>query len=521
MPQLVSVIVISIALAMSIGIGVYALFRGQSSKKNYFLLMQGMIAVYLFGYFIEITSANVEEAYAGAKVLYTGASFVVTFVFFFMADYCEIKLHPLFVRAPMVAVSIVGAITLWVTRFDRLVYLDYSYTTSLAHHLNFTPGALYYLLHSYPIICMVLAMAVLVYRIKIWKEKYRKQLIILLVCLIFPLTTEVIYFISVLAGINIDHVYFTPYSMAVMSFCLYMGVARLNIFEIISMATINAVEYIRDGFVLLDNGNKYLFSNPVASELLPGINKLARGESIFSLMDWPKELIGMKTCSFEFTSEKGTKHFKASVSPVLSQNQNLIARIVLFNDITDSVNLMKKLEDAAYLDALTGIYNRKHFFELAKVNVERALRFNNSIYMAMLDLDFFKNVNDTHGHAAGDMVLAKTAEVISHAIRSYDLFGRYGGEEFVLLITDLEKTEAQNIMERIRANMENTVTNYEDVEIRITCSIGLAKWAEGDTLENSVKKADEALYIAKRSGRNQVRIWGEENGGIKKEEGVP
>jgi diguanylate cyclase (GGDEF)-like protein len=509
MPQVVLVFIVSAALLLSIIIGVYALFKGQSSKKNYFLLMQAMIIVYLFGYFIEITSHDIVDAYTGAKIMYMGASFVVTFVFFFMADYCEIKLHPIFIRAPMLVLSLLAALALWITKFDRLVYSDYSFNTSLAHHLNFTPGALYYVLHSYPIICMALSMAVLLYRLKRWKEKYRKQLLILLVCLIFPLTTEVIYYITVFAGININHIYLTPYSMAVMSFCLYMGVARFNIFEIVSMATISAMEYIRDGFVLLDDGNNFLYSNPVATKLLPGIKKLSRGESIFSIKGWPEELNSMETGSIEFTNDKSTKYFKASVSPVYSQNQTLIAKIVIFNDITESVILMKKLEDAAYLDALTDIYNRKHFFELAAVNVERALRFNNSIYTAMLDLDFFKNVNDTHGHAAGDLVLIKTADVIRHTIRSYDLLGRYGGEEFVLLITDLELAEASNMMERIRENMESTIINYEGVDIQITCSIGLANYIEGDTLEGSVKKADEALYIAKKSGRNQVRIYSE------------
>ncbi|MDR1802490.1 MAG: diguanylate cyclase [Treponema sp.] len=502
-------IIICAALVMSIIIGIYALFRSESSKKNYFLLLQAMIVVYLFGYFIEITSTNIGEAYAGAKVLYTGASFIVTFVFFFIADYCDFKLHRYLVKVPMLMVSMLAAVTLWITKFDRLVYLDYSYNTSLAHHLNFTPGLLYYLLHSYPIICMLLSMAILLFRMKKWKEKYRKHLIILLICLIFPLTTEVIYFTTVFSGINANHIYLTPYSMALMSLCLYMGVARFNIFDVISMTTVSAMEYIRDGFVLLDDGNNYLFSNPVAGELLPAIKKLAKGESILSVKDWPEEFCGIQTDSIEFSTEKGARHFKGSVSPVLARNQTLIAKIVLFHDITDRVILVKKLEDAAYIDALTGIYNRKHFSELAQVNIERALRFNNSIYMAMLDLDFFKRVNDTHGHAAGDQVLMNTAEVIRHTIRSYDLLGRYGGEEFVLLITDLNINEANFIMERIRENIENSVINYEGVEIRITCSIGLAQFTSGDTMETCVKKSDEALYVAKNSGRNQVRIYGE------------
>ena len=509
MPHIVLVLIVSAALIMSIIIGVYTLFRGQSSKKNYFLLLQTMIIIYLFGYFIEITSTNIGEAYAGAKVLYTGASFIVTFVFFFIADYCDFKLHRYYVKTPMLLISLLAAVTLWFTKFDRLVYLDYSYNTSLAHHLNFTPGILYYLLHSYPIICMLLSIALLLFRMKRWKKKYRKQLIILLVCLLFPLTTEVSYFITVLSGINTDHVYLTPYTMALMSFCLYMGVARFNIFEIISLASISAMDYIRDGFVLLDVSGNYLYSNPVAAEIMPGIKKLARGESIFSIKGWPENLNGMEDGSLEFSNDKGTLYLKASVSPVFSQNQTLIARIFLFNDITDSVILVKKLEDAAYIDALTGIYNRKHFFELAQVNIERALRFNNSIYMAMLDLDFFKLVNDTHGHTAGDQVLMKTAEVIHRTIRSYDLLGRYGGEEFVLLVTDLNIPEATLIMERIRENIENSVIDYEGVEIRITCSIGLAQFTSGDTMETSVKKSDMALYVAKNSGRNQVRIYGE------------
>jgi len=508
MPHIVLVLIISVALLMSIFIGIYALFKGQSSKKNYFLLMQAMIVVYLFGYFIEVTSTNIGDAYAGAKLLYTGASFVVTFVFFFIADYCDFRLHPLFVRAPMVAVSVAAAVTLWITRFDRLVYLDYSYSTSLAHHLNFTPGALYYLLHSYPILCLLLSLAVLIYRIRKWKEKYRRQLLILLVCLAFPLITEIIYFATVFAGLNINHIYLTPYSIALMSFCLYMGVARLKIFEILSISTISPMEYIREGFVLLDDNNNYLFSNPVAAELLPGLKNLARGESIYTVKGAPEELKTIESGAFEFSDSKGSKHFKASVSPVFSQSRTLIAKFVLFNDVTDNVLLMKKLEDAAYIDVLTGIYNRRHFFELALVNIERALRFENAIYTAMLDLDFFKKVNDTYGHAAGDVVLTKTAAIIRETIRVYDLLCRYGGEEFVLLITDLENDEAFSMMERIRENMENTIINYEGTEIRITCSIGLAEYISGETLEASVKKADAACYSAKRAGRNQVQVWG-------------
>jgi diguanylate cyclase (GGDEF)-like protein len=244
-------------------------------------------------------------------------------------------------------------------------------------------------------------------------------------------------------------------------------------------------------------------------KMFPGITEIKKGEPIFSVIGWPQEFHDLNEKLVEFTTmDEGERYFRASISPVRAENKALMVKIILIREITDSVKLMKELEKAAYIDALTGLYNRKHFIELANNEIERALRQNQSVYTAMLDLDFFKNVNDSHGHAAGDLVLKNTAGIIRQTIRAYDLLGRYGGEEFVLLITNLDAQEAFNLMERIRENMEGTITKYEDIEIKITCSIGLAKYDKTDTLESSIKKSDEAMYIAKQSGRNMVKMYG-------------
>jgi len=276
----------------------------------------------------------------------------------------------------------------------------------------------------------------------------------------------------------------------------------------ISTESLNAMEYIQDGFILLDENNNYQFSNKAAAIMLPEITKLVKGDNISSCGGWPEEIKEMENGALEFSvGDSETKYFKASVSPVFRKDQVLKAKIILLNDITGNVDLIKKLKNAAYIDALTEIYNRKHFFELAAVNMERAVRLNQPIYTAMLDLDSFKNVNDNFGHTAGDLVLKQTAAIIRHTIRSYDLVGRYGGEEFVLLITDLDETMAANLMERIRENIEHSVICYEGNEIKITCSIGFAKFEEGDTLETSLRKADKAMYAAKKTNRNEVRVY--------------
>jgi len=279
--------------------------------------------------------------------------------------------------------------------------------------------------------------------------------------------------------------------------------------EIISIATVTAMTHIREGFILVDADNNYLASNPAMARMLSGITELARGEPIFLTRGWPEELNNIEHNTVEFSIDgESTRYFRVSISPVFIEDETLIARILLFTDITDHVNFLTELEKAAYIDSLTGLYNRKHFLELAEVDIGRAVRMNQLVYIGMLDLDFFKNINDTYGHTAGDMVLKTVADVIQQAIRSYDLIGRYGGEEFVFMFTLINETEAYKIAERIRENMENAVTDYEGKELRITCSIGLTRFLETDTLKTAIQKADEALYVAKRAGRNLVRIYG-------------
>jgi len=514
MLNIIFFIVICAALAIAIYTGIITLFRSPSYKKNYFLLMQAMVIIYLFGFLLELTSTNTEEAYTAIKVLYTGASFVGTFAFFFAADFCNVKIHAVFMKALMIVISSVITILVWTSKFHHLMFIDYSLNTEFVHSFTFTPGHVYFLCRSYTTACMIMVGALLFFQMEKWKGRYRKQLSTILKCLVVPAVIDVISYVSIKSGINCYQIYFTSLSLAVMNFFLCREVMQFNVFEIISMATETAMEYIKEGFILVDINNNFLSSNPAATEILPGIYILMTGESIFSTLGWPEELkdLGKETVEFSIVSQdpkvvEKTRCFRASISPVYAKNKAQVARVILLADITDSVRLMKELENAAYIDGLTGIYNRKHFSELANADVERAQRLEQTVYTAMLDLDFFKNVNDTYGHAAGDMVLKTIAGIIRQTIRAYDLLCRYGGEEFALLILDINSSEAFSLMERIRENIESTIINYENIEIKITCSIGLAEFLRTDTLESSIKKSDEALYVAKNSGRNQVTVF--------------
>ena len=131
----------------------------------------------------------------------------------------------------------------------------------------------------------------------------------------------------------------------------------------------------------------------------------------------------------------------------------------------------------------------------------------------MLDIDFFKKFNDTYGHACGDYVIQKVAQNISEGIRSEDLPGRYGGEEFVAMLYNTDITAAQMVAERIRKNIEQSVFEYDGITMQVTISIGVATFDPEKcniTAKQLVEMADQALYISKRNGRNKVTLADDE-----------
>lgn len=159
------------------------------------------------------------------------------------------------------------------------------------------------------------------------------------------------------------------------------------------------------------------------------------------------------------------------------------------------------LEEAATHDRLTGAWNRRRFEEAAHAEMSLARRRRAPVSLIMLDLDHFKRVNDTHGHAAGDRVLAGATATFRQALRSSDALTRWGGEEFLVLSPATPLDGAVNLAERIRAGLE--ASPFPDIG-RVTLSAGVAEYQEGESLETWVDRADQALYRAKAEGRNRV-----------------
>jgi diguanylate cyclase (GGDEF)-like protein len=181
---------------------------------------------------------------------------------------------------------------------------------------------------------------------------------------------------------------------------------------------------------------------------------------------------------------------------------------VVLTDITAQVTLVRRLQDLATIDELTGLANRRQFFDLGRRAVARARREGRPISVAVMDLDDFKLVNDRHGHPAGDAALKAVAEACRAGVRVSDITGRYGGEEFAFAFPDSDARTAVEVAERLRAAIARICFSHEGKSIPLTASFGVASAllaAEAD-LETLLRSADRALYEAKRGGRDRVEL---------------
>ncbi len=181
--------------------------------------------------------------------------------------------------------------------------------------------------------------------------------------------------------------------------------------------------------------------------------------------------------------------------------QELVARV------RSHLQRLSALQDMAIRDGLTRCFNHKYFKIRLGHEIERAKRYNVPFCLVMLDIDFFKKVNDTWGHPAGDAVLIHLANIIAASVRSTDCLARYGGEEFGIMLIEAGEKEAAIIANRLRERVaQETVIlpEHPEIKIHITVSVGIAEFEPRDSLESLLERADSALYLAKARGRNRV-----------------
>lgn len=261
--------------------------------------------------------------------------------------------------------------------------------------------------------------------------------------------------------------------------------------------------------------NTVLYTNPRATELFGVHSEAAIGNNAFCYYLQPEQRAAIinsigqhgrildeevKLCDIN------GKEFWALLSAVKVDWFGSEALITTINDITDRKHMEDALKQLATVDYLTGLWNRRQFMELGNQEYEKFLRYKRPLSIIIFDLDYFKQANDTYGHQMGDKVLVGTAETVLAELRASDIAGRYGGEEFAVILPETPVGQAVQVAERLlKAIADRHYSVDKAEELSVTASFGICEAAESDkSFEEIITRADNALYKAKALGRNQL-----------------
>ncbi|MDY6873522.1 MAG: diguanylate cyclase [Chloroflexota bacterium] len=336
----------------------------------------------------------------------------------------------------------------------------------------------------------------------------RKQAIVYLLGSIPPWIGLFLYNLQIFET-NID---FTPVMLGLSGLFFVYGFTQLNILDVIPLARDIVFEKMGTATMILDREDRLVDFNPAMQEIFPALSQKMIGTSAYeiftsdpSLLDLIREDFNDRT-ELKFTVGDNVFFYRVNKSIICNRLDELLGQVIIFYEFTKEKELMERLEWIAARDGLTGIYNRQHFDEIARKEIARQKRYGGNLSMIMVDLDHFKKINDTYGHAAGDLVLKTVAMTFSKMIRQSDDLARFGGEEFVILLPETSVEAATALAERLRKALNTQFVEYEGKVLSIHASFGISGVSEKKevTLDKLYRSADRALYQSKSLGGNAI-----------------
>ena len=253
--------------------------------------------------------------------------------------------------------------------------------------------------------------------------------------------------------------------------------------------------------------NKYLndvLPENMADTFIQAISESIAEDSLKTIeyLLGPEDIVGSPV-----DSPKGKQWFEAHICPIKDQDNEISSVIWIPINITKRKNLEEQVKDLSERDPLTGAFNRRYFLQIFEKEFAISRRYKIKLSVLHIDIDNFKEINDMHGQDGGDAVLKRFVIICEDILRDSDLFARYGGEAFIVMLPNTPSLGAAIIAERIRANAEELRITYKEETIQFTISIGISLVLDTDTNSNAVlTRADTALYQAKKKGRNRIEI---------------
>lgn len=492
----VFVILVFMATICSVILILYTIKHRNVDKSYFLIFLSAATYLYTFGYLLEITSSTLETAFCTVRMQYTGLPFILPISYLFVRDiYGEkhlgkLKLFFLF-SVPVLTVITMQLYPLMKIFYSNIEYISNGYIANCRVY----PGPFYHLYTGFSYLIFLLIIRLIIIKLRGSSKLKKQQSLILLAACLIPTLCSIPYVLST-AKLRYDP---TPIANAISMILLLYAIRYHNLINVVPLARAQVIESMDDAFIVCDKDFNFLDANEAAKQLFPELKNLIPGDAI--------EGVERFKDTTELSIQRGneTRFYKSTQTCIL-QDRIVKGICIVLHDVTENEKLLKKLRIQASFDPLMNIYNRGTLFEAAKLmlNSEKAKQL--SYALLMIDLDFFKIVNDTYGHFAGDLVLKTVVSIIKKTFRKDDIIGRYGGEEIVVLFENISVEQTFRIAEELRKIIENTPISYQNHTINITISIGAAHSPAGEShsFENMLDRADAAMYEAKNSGRNRT-----------------
>lgn len=499
----------SVAAIMVLLLIYISIFKSNKIQTIFFSLFLFHVFMYILGVAVEISSVDYRQAVIAVYLEYFGICFAIPYFLLTECEFMGYKVKKNWTYVLLFLIPACGFVFVLTYPLNGLFYEKFELIEKAGiRYLSFQSSIFRDLLFGYLGIIFVIASVLIVYTFIKIDRTINKFIDVMVIGIGFPIILLVLY----LRNYITDGIECLP--LVCSTLCIYYGYKLMykEGFVTLRFAREHVLDHMKDGYFLCDMKYGYIDANKAAKAIFPFLADCEQGESLTTFHKLPKAMFAdsEKDSIIEFCIqlENGENNYYNLKNYVLEKDKKNKFQCWLIYDVTNKIHVKQKLEYAAAHDFLTNIYNRRTFFRLTSDLFLESVRDRISFAVFMLDIDSFKKINDTYGHPNGDKVLINMVNMIKSNIRDKDIFGRYGGEEFVLFLQDIEKEHAYMIAEKIRTYIEKNeiILNQESVFITVSIGVSIYDRTKDDTLEHFIERADKLLYEAKNSGRNKVIV---------------